>query len=326
MIKIKKFKATDTEFKELARIDNLVNHDSIDHPDDDKRDWNIRDKNIIRNRLLLYKDNILIGVLYYSQGRDENSKTAFYTLNLDPNYNNKGFRKLLYDKMLNEVKAFNCNLVHTSIYDHPNYNEHKKLLNKEGFKLVQTNREYSCDIKKVNTKKYQPLIKKLESDGIKFYDSKEQMMRNDKKFPNHFKQLEELEWKIEQDFPIPEGISHTRIPFEHWLKLCHEFYNNSYGIDIVAVKKGRYIGSTDIHVFYKSEPHKGWTGGLGVLKEFRRQGIATALKVKAIEKLLEKGITEIRTDNEENNPMYKINVNLGFKAVPFSLDYSKDIL
>ena len=39
MIEIKKFTETDKEFIELARIDNLVNHDSIDHPDDDKNDW-----------------------------------------------------------------------------------------------------------------------------------------------------------------------------------------------------------------------------------------------------------------------------------------------
>ena len=53
--------------------------------------------------------------------------------------------------------------------------------------------------------------------------------------------------------------------------------------------------------------------------------LATALKIKAIEVLLKKGITEVRTDNEENNPMYKINVALGFKPVPFSLEYMKEI-
>ena len=325
MIEIKKFTETDKEFKELARIDNLVNHDSIDHPDDDKREWNIRDKNIIRNRLLLYKDNILIGALYYSQGRDENSKTAFYTLNLDPNYDNKGFRKLLYDKMLVEVKAFNCNLVHTSIYNHPNYNEHKKLLEKEGFKLVQTNREYSCDITKIDFKRYNPLIRKLENDGIKFYDSKEEMVKNDKKFPNHFKKLEKLEWILDQDVPIPDGIKHTRMPFEQWQKVCLDFYNNSYGVDIVTVKNEEYIGSTYLEVYPKTEPYKAWTGHLGVIRKFRRQGIATGMKIKAIETLIKKGVTEVRTDNEENNPMYKINVALGFKPVPFSLDYSKDI-
>jgi len=321
MIEIKKFTATDKEFVELARIDNLVNHDSIDHPDDDKNSWKIRDKSIIRNRLLLYDKNTLIGAIYYSQGRNENKKTAFYTLHLDPIYNNNGYRNLLYNKMLKEVKKINCNLVHTSIYDHPNYSEHKKLLNKEGFKLVQTNREYSCDIRNVDIDKYQPLIKKIESEGIQFYDSKEEMLN----WSNHFRKLEELEWIIEQDFPIPDGISHTRTPFKHWLKLCHDFYKNSYGVDIVAVHKKQYVASTDITVYPKSEPHKGWTGGLGVLKEFRRKGIATALKIKAIEGLLKKGVTEVRTDNEENNPMYKINVALGFKPVPFSLDYSKKI-
>ena len=44
MVEIRKFNETHTEFEELARIDNLVNHDSIDHPDDDRNDWEIRDK------------------------------------------------------------------------------------------------------------------------------------------------------------------------------------------------------------------------------------------------------------------------------------------
>tara|TARA_B110000196_G_scaffold52339_1_gene43076 strand:- start:187 stop:1152 length:966 start_codon:yes stop_codon:yes gene_type:complete len=321
VISINNFSETDKEFKELARIDNLVNHDSIAHPDEDKNEWNIRDKSIIRNRLLLYRENTLIGVIYYSQGRDENNKTTFFTLNLDPNYNNNGYRKLLYNKMLERVKIFNCNKVHTSIYDHPNYEEIKKLINREKFKLVQTNREYSCDIRNVDIYKYQSLIKKLESEGIQFYDSKEEMLD----WPNHYKKLEELEWMIEQDFPIPDGIAHTRIPFKHWLKLCHDFYENSYGVDIIAVYKKQYIGSTDIEVYPKADPHKGWTGGLGVLKKFRRKGIATAIKIKAIEKLLKKGVKEIRTDNEENNPMYKINVALGFTSVPFSLDYLKNI-
>ena len=190
MISIKNFTATDFEFQELARIDNLVNHDSISHPDEDKNDWNIRDKSIIRNRLLLYKDNILIGVIYYSQGRDENKKTTFFTLHLDPHYNNNGYRKLLYDKMLERVEIFNCDKVLTSIYDHLNYVEIKNLINKEKFKLVQTNREYSCDIRNVDIDKYQPLIKKLESEGIRFYDSKEEMLD----WPNHYKKLEELSW------------------------------------------------------------------------------------------------------------------------------------
>ena len=321
MIQIKKFNATDEEFKEIARIRNLVNHDSIDHPDEDKNDWTIRDKSLIRDRLLCYNDNILIGLLYYVQGRAENSRTCFFNIVLDPQYHNNGYRELLYQEMLKKIKKFNGNKLFGHVYDHANYRNHQKLLIKHNFKLVQTNREYSCDIREVNTQQYKPLIKKLESEGIKFYDSRDQMLD----WPNHYKKLEELEWIIDQDIPHPDGIKPTRMPFEQWKKVVLDFYNNSYGVDIVAVKDGEYIGSTDIEVYPKSEPHKGWTGGLGVMREFRRKGIATALKIKAIEVLLRKNITEIRTDNEENNPMYKINVALGFKPVPFSLEYIKNI-
>ena len=97
MIKIKNFTETDKEFEELARVDNLVNHDSINHPDTDKKDWKVRDKSLIRDRLLLYNNNMLIGALYYSQGRDENNRTCFYTLHLDPAYNYQGYRQLLYN-------------------------------------------------------------------------------------------------------------------------------------------------------------------------------------------------------------------------------------
>ena len=321
MIEIRNFKETDEEFIELARIDNLVNHDSINHPDDDKRNWSLRDKSIIRDRLLLYKENLLIGVMYYSQGRDQNKRTTFFTLNIDPEHNNKESREILYNRMLEEVKLFNSNRVLTSVYEHSNYDLVRQFLIENEFKLVQTNREYSCDITKIDIKKYQPLIKKLESEGIKFYDSREEMLD----FPNHYKKLEELEWAYSQDFPVPKGIEHTRPPFDHYMKILNDYYENSYGADIVAVIDGKYIGSTDLEVYPKTEPHKAWTGGLGVLKEFRRRGIATALKIKAMERLLEKGVTEVRTDNEENNPMYKINVALGFKPVPFSLEYLKEI-
>ena len=69
MIEIRRFTETDNEFKELARVDNLVNHDSISHPDYDKDTWKIRDQSIIRDRILLYSSNTLIGVVYYIRNR-----------------------------------------------------------------------------------------------------------------------------------------------------------------------------------------------------------------------------------------------------------------
>ena len=68
-VEIKKFTETDLEFKDLARIDNLVNHDSISHPDDDKNAWEIRDKSLVKDRLL-YFASIIISLTLALRRRD----------------------------------------------------------------------------------------------------------------------------------------------------------------------------------------------------------------------------------------------------------------
>lgn len=321
MLEIKKFIASDLEFKEIARISNLVEYDCTTHYKDDKEDWFNRDKSLLNKRLLLSLGRNVIGFVIYKQGLNENNKTIFFDIKIDPKHSDNGHRAFLYKAMLKNIKAIQCNNLLTEVYEHPNYSNHQKLLINNQFKLVQKNREYSCDIKKIKIDTYRKLFYKLESKGIQFCDSRDDL----KNGFNHYQKLEYLEWTIDQDIPIPNGIKHTRKSFQRYLKDKRFFEEKCYGAEIIAVKNDEYIGMTSLSVFHRSEPFKAWTEGLGVLKQFRRQGIAIALKIKAIEKLINKGITEVRTDNEFNNPMYKINEKLGFYAMPNSLEYLKKI-
>ena len=321
MTKIKKFTGTDFGFQEVTRLFNLVSHDDQEHVDDMKEGWAVRDKSLQRERFLLYKDNTVLGFLGYAQGRNENHRNCYFNIYLDPEYNGNGYRKLLYDRMLKDIKTFDCKRLYADIYEHPNYDQFKKLLLENKFYIGLKIREYSLDLGTVDLIEYASLLEKLDSKGIKFYDAKNEMTD----FPNHYEKLEELGWKFGKDFPMPEGIVHTRQPFDQFMKFQKLFEEKRYGIEIVALDEDKYVGSTDIHVLPKSDPHKAWTGSLGVLREYRRQGIATALKVKAFEKLQEKGIKQVRTDNEENNPMYLINVALGFKPEPYCFEYQKEI-
>tara|TARA_B100000945_G_C20337252_1_gene575549 strand:+ start:217 stop:1188 length:972 start_codon:yes stop_codon:yes gene_type:complete len=318
---IKNFLGSDIEFNDLVRIKNLVNHDHIIHVDDVKKEWFQRDKKLISHKILLYDKMILIGYLSYEQGRDENSRTCFFDIKLDPKFNQKGLRKLLYEEMLKCVKEFNCTKFTTSLFQHLNYYEYEQFLKNNNFKIGQVNFESSCDISNFDINRYSEFMNQLLSHGFIFYDSKNEM----KDFPNHYKKLEKLIWTCSKDIPIPDGIIHTREPYEEYIKDQIDYEDNYYGTEVVCVKDGEYIGSTNLCVFPKSEPNKAWTGSLGVLRKYRRMGIATGLKIKVIEFLMKKGIKEIRTDNEENNPMYHINVALGFKPEPSSLDYVKII-
>jgi len=321
MIEIKYFTETDFEFQEVTRLFNLVSHDDIEHVDDMKEGWAVRDKSLKRDRLLLYDDEAVLGFLGYAQGRDENHKNCYFNIYLDPHYNGHGYRKLLYDRMLADIQTFDCNRLYADIYEHPNYDYFKKFLIQNKFYLGLKIREYSLNLEAVDLNEYFPLLEKLVSNGIKFYDAKTDMQG----FPGHYEKVEKLKWEYGQDFPMPEGIKHTREPFKQFMKYQKLFEEKRYGIEIIAVDGDKYVGSTDIQVFPKSDPQKAWTGSLGVLREYRRQGIATAMKVKAFEKLREKGVRQVRTDNEENNPMYKINVSLGFTPEPYCYDYQREI-
>ena len=321
MIEIKSFSETDFEFQEITRLYNLVSHDDKEHVDDMKESWAVRDQSLKRDRLLLHDGDEVPGYLGYAQGRKENHQNCYFNIFIDPNHDGNGYRQLLYDRMLEDIQTFNCNRLYADIYEHPNYDQFKKFLIHSGFRIGLKIRESSLNLEAIDLNEYTPLLEKLDSKGIKFHDARDEMTD----FPDHYKKLEELEWTYGKDFPMPEGISHTRLPFDQFMKHQKLFEEKRYGIEIVAVDGGKYVGSTDIHVLPKSDPHKAWTGGLGVLREYRRQGIATALKVKAFEKLRNNGVKKVRTDNEENNPMYKINVALGFIPEPYCYDYQKEI-
>jgi len=62
-----------------------------------------------------------------------------------------------------------------------------------------------------------------------------------------------------------------------------------------------------------------------VLRSHRRRGLATALKVHAITWAQSLGAKTIATDNEQNNPMYQLNVRLGFKAQFYWVDFMKHL-
>ena len=72
-------------------------------------------------------------------------------------------------------------------------------------------------------------------------------------------------------------------------------------------------------------PDKVQTWLTGVRRAYRRLGLATALKLQAIAFVQTHGARYIETDNEENNPMYTINMTLGFEPQPAWLEFQKEI-
>jgi mycothiol synthase len=61
-----------------------------------------------------------------------------------------------------------------------------------------------------------------------------------------------------------------------------------------------------------------------VTREARGQGLATAIKVRALRAVLELGFKTVRTDNDtQNTPMLAVNDKLGYQRQPAVLSMLK---
>lgn len=127
--------------------------------------------------------------------------------------------------------------------------------------------------------------------------------------------------EVRQDVPsVLERKPETIEDFQ--TKVLEASWYDPRGYVIAIAPDGDYIGLSYIA---KSEanPEKLYTNLTGTKRGWRRKGIATAMKIAIIRYALANNIKEIETDNEENNPMYDLNMQLGFKPSPADLVYEK---
>ena len=87
--------------------------------------------------------------------------------------------------------------------------------------------------------------------------------------------------------------------------------NKPYAAYIIAeTDEEGFIGVSNLTAGVDNTLHTGFTG---VKRSWRRKGVATALKARAIAFARDYHTETILADNEENNPMYLLNLQLGFE-------------
>ena len=197
----------------------------------------------------------------------------------------------------------------------------------QGFQQTGRYPTSEIDLTTFDAAPYAGLEEKLASQNICLYTLETLMARD----PQWKQKLYELDWEIEQDIPQPDPP--VKQPMEEFEKY---FQRPSFRADgvFVAVDEapqamqtepgGTYAGLSTISVSVP-KPERVSVGITGVARAYRRRGIATALKLKTFEFAESIGARYIGTDNEENNPMYELNMQLGFKPKPAWLDFEKKV-
>lgn len=190
-------------------------------------------------------------------------------------------------------------------------------LQHRGFKQIMRYPRSKIDVQAFEPEKYAELVRKLEAKGIEFLTVPQVAER----FEDYQYRYHRMETEIDKDVPSPDPFKET--PFEDFKKYLFESPNFYPEANFIAVADDQFVGLSSL--WKSTDTSKLSTGLTGVLRNHRRLGLATALKSKAIGFAKSQGIVEIDTDNEENNPMYQINMQLGFKPAPAHLDFQKEI-
>lgn len=140
--------------------------------------------------------------------------------------------------------------------------------------------------------------------------------------PDWATKLWQLNWIIAQDEPGPTQL--TRKPLDDFLKATVGGPNFVPDGFIIATDGERYVGLSQLWIndIYPKLLYQGWTG---VDRPYRRKGVATGLKVRTIQWAQQVGAERIEADNFKGNPMYDINIRLGFQPAPPFLSYKKKL-
>jgi GNAT superfamily N-acetyltransferase len=140
--------------------------------------------------------------------------------------------------------------------------------------------------------------------------------------PDYLRKLWELEKAITPDIPFPEPV--TPMPWEDFQKMIANPNLVPEAFIVAVTSENTYVGMSTLWAS-QADRDKYYNGLTGVLRPHRRQKLATAMKNRALAAAKNNNIRLIETDNEENNPMYDLNMQLGFKPEPALLDFERKI-
>lgn len=171
------------------------------------------------------------------------------------------------------------------------------------------------DVTEFDFDPYDGVPDKVAVNGIEIANLVELQTR----FPDWQRRIYDLEWPIVKD--VPSTVELKQEPFEDFQK---NFQSPTFIPEAAfyALDGEEWVGVSTLKRVDDDNEQLA-VGITGVLRSHRRKGIATALKLETIKFAQEYGAKIIKTTNEENNPMYDLNLSMGFKPKPALLIFEK---
>lgn len=221
-----------------------------------------------------------------------------------PEWQRRGVGSLLYERLMNDLLELNAITVRASVRE--DKGDALTFMKRRGFMEERRTWELHLSVAEADISPFLPVAERVSAKGIVITTLKEERERD----PDCLRKLHELSNAIHADIPMPDQF--TPVSFEEF-KRSFEHPTLLPDAYFIAKHSDRYIGRSDLWRS-EAEPERLYQGVTGVLREYRRQGVATALKVKTIEYAKQHGYQLIATWNDSTNAgMLALNEKLGFR-------------
>lgn len=315
---IRDFAYSDADYVGAVAVGNLVYHEYPDTVEDWKHNDAHRAAHIRHRRWLALREGEAAAYGAYGQSESMYNPHLFHIeIAVSPALQGRGIGRALYDTILAALAPFDPVRVRSRC--RLDMERSVRFLHDRGFVEDMRDWESRLAVPAFDPAPYAGHEARVRAGGIELVTVAELIARD----PDHRRKLYELDLELSKDVPQPEphtAFSYTT--FEHNVFNNKNFLPEGY---FVAVDGERYVG---LSALWKSEadPSELYTGLTGVRRDYRRRGIALALKLRAIDYARRHGVRTLKTWNESNNrAMLSINEALGFIKQPAWLNFVKPL-
>ncbi len=317
MMTIRPFEYTDADYEAFAAMERSIWPGYPDTVEEWKHRDGSREPGAMFCRFLAEVDGVVVGAgqccePWRSRGP---GKYQVYC-DVQPEFRRRGIGTALYDQLMATLAEHGATILVARTRE--DKADGQSFLTKRGFEWVLRSPISHLDVGSFDSDRFAKSMLRLAERGIQIAP----LARLAAADPQWKQRLWALTGELYLD--VPSHASLAQQTFEKFEERSLRAPGFNAGAHFIALDGDRWVGASSLWV-PQGEPDKLYTGLTGVVRSHRRQGIALAMKVQGIVFAQQVGAKIIQTDNAENNPMYWLNLQLGFEPQPAWLDFRKEL-
>jgi GNAT superfamily N-acetyltransferase len=278
------------------------------------REWfKAQDNPLKRNYIVEMNGQPFANMAFTEMPSEDGHRRFFCGLTIMPGHESPTLIKDLYLELFDFVAEHDPYELRIALHDFRE--DHIKFADRQGFERLQRDQLSSLQLDKLDFDSFAEVVTRVKDSGIRLVTLTEYEQEN----PDYKSALLDLHNAIYRDVPGFETVVGTLEQLEARVLQNPGMLPDAW---ILAMDGDQLVGMTYMSRFNDEDCLTNLTG---VVRSHRRRGITTAMKVTAFKIVQDMGFKRILTNNEENNPMYQINLRFGFEPGPAVFIYARQM-